>query len=103
MIMATTQNFRNWSPPSRRRTGKLASGKKPGQVYIKLSLFIEVISLLTESKADNVSCVRHSAMPGSPSVQLLWRSDIEEKVPKRCLESIESKVQKIEGEDREPD
>lgn len=50
-----------------------------------------------EAKADDISRVRHLAVPSVCSVQLLGRSHVQKQVPQRCLQSVEGKVEKIEG------
>jgi hypothetical protein len=52
--------------------------------------------ICTESEADDVTSMRHSAMPCISSVQLGWRSDVQKEISQRRLQGVKGKVQEVE-------
>lgn len=42
-------------------------------------------------------------MPRIPCIELLRRSDVQQKIAQRRLQSVQSKIEEIERNDRDPD
>lgn len=77
MIIATTQNLRNWSPPRSRSSGIWANGRKPtGDERCSVSAGYsrtetDSVDLRTKTEADDVSGVSHTAVPCVTSTELI--------------------------------